>query len=240
VTCGFRPGADPENLSARCGICDEGAAAKKEKKAMSSQVLKFLQQENQRLQDENRQLREEVMALRDYLAGLSSLQRAAETITTEEEPLPLLQKILYCALTVVDSANGSILLLDEEKNELLFAVVQGELGQTLPGHRIPADMGIAGWVATHREPQIVNNVRADQRFFSHIDELFHFETYSLLAVPMIWRNRVLGVIEILNKFNQQDFNETDVDLLSTVAYIAATALARLESEFTKPALKQAE
>jgi GAF domain-containing protein len=207
---------------------------------MSSQVLRFLQQENQRLQDENRRLREEVMALRDYLAGLRALQRAAESITAEEEPLALLDKILYSALTVVDSANGSILLLDEEKNELLFAIVHGELGQTLPGHRIPADTGIAGWVATHREPQIVNNVRADQRFFSYIDELFHFQTYSLLCVPMISRDRLLGVIEVLNKFNQQDFNEADVDLLSTVAYIAATALERLESEVADPTLKQTE
>lgn len=207
---------------------------------MSSQVLRFLQQENQRLQDENRRLREEVMALRDYLAGLRALQRAAESITAEEEPLALLDKILYSALTVVDSANGSILLLDEEKNELLFAIVHGELGQTLPGHRIPADTGIAGWVATHREPQIVNNVRADQRFFSYIDELFHFQTYSLLCVPMISRDRLVGVIEVLNKFNQQDFNEADVDLLSTVAYIAATALERLESEAADAALKKTE
>jgi GAF domain-containing protein len=207
---------------------------------MSSQVLRFLQQENQRLQDENRRLREEVMALRDYLAGLRALQRAAESITAEEEPLALLDKILYSALTVVDSANGSILLLDEEKNELLFAIVHGELGQTLPGHRIPADTGIAGWVASHREPQIVNNVRADQRFFSYIDELFHFQTYSLLCVPMISRDRLVGVIEVLNKFNQQDFNEADVDLLSTVAYIAATALERLENEVADTALKQTE
>jgi GAF domain-containing protein len=207
---------------------------------MSSQVLRFLQQENQRLQDENRRLREEVMALRDYLAGLRALQRAAESITAEEDPLALLDKILYSALTVVDSANGSILLLDEEKNELLFAIVHGELGQTLPGHRIPADMGIAGWVATNREPQIVNNVRADQRFFSYIDELFHFQTYSLLCVPMISRDRLVGVIEVLNKFNQQDFSEADVDLLSTVAYIAATALERLESEAADRALNKTE
>ena len=61
---------------------------------MSSQVLRFLQQENQRLLEENRLLRQEAMALRDYLAGLRSLQRAAETITTEEDPLTLLDKIL--------------------------------------------------------------------------------------------------------------------------------------------------
>ncbi len=207
---------------------------------MSSQVLKFLQQENQRLLDENRLLREEVMALRDYLTGLRSLQRAAETITMEEDPLALLDKILYSALTVVDCVDGSILLLDEETNELMFVVVRGELGHTLPGHRIPADLGIAGWVATHAEPQIVNNVRTDQRFSTYVDETFHFETYSLLCVPLILRGNVLGVIEVLNKFNKQDFIEADVDLLSTLAYIAATAIDRVESEHKGPTLEKAD
>jgi GAF domain-containing protein len=211
-----------------------------EEKPMSSQVLKFLQQENQRLLDENRILREEVMALRDYLAGLRSLQRAAETITTEQDPLALLDKILYAALTVIDAADGSVLLLDYETNEMVFAVVHGELGPTLLGHRMPDDVGIAGWVAKHKEAAIVNNVRADQRFYSALDETFHFETHALLCVPMIYRGKVLGVIEVLNKFNRQGFTKADVDLLSTLAYIAATAIDRLEMEETGPALQAVE
>ena len=204
---------------------------------MSSQVHRFLQQENQRLIEENRLLREEVMAMRDYLAGLRSLQRAAEAITAEEEPLSLLDKILYSALTVIDAEDGSILLLDDETNELVFVVVRGTLEDTLLGHHIPADSGIAGWVATHREPQTVNNVRTDQRFYSSVDETFHFRTYSLLCTPMIARGKVLGVIEVLNKFNRQDFTETDVDLLSTLAYIAATTIDRLECEESETTLQ---
>lgn len=197
---------------------------------MSSQVVKFLQQENQRLLEENRLLREEVMAVRDYLTGLRSLQRAAEAITAEEDPITLLDKTLYNALTVIDAADGSILLLDEATDELVFVVVHGRLQQTLQGHRIPAGAGIAGWVAGHREPQIVNNVWVDQRFYTEIAEKFHFETYSILCVPMVLRGRVLGVIEVLNKFNRQEFTEADVDLLSTLAYIASAAIERLESE----------
>jgi sigma-B regulation protein RsbU (phosphoserine phosphatase) len=197
---------------------------------MSGNILKFLREENQRLLDENRLLREEIMAMRGYLNGLSSLQRAAQAITAEEDPLTLLDRILYSALTVIDAEDGSILLLDEEASQLVFVVVHGELGRALTGYRIPGDLGIAGWVATNKEPQIVNNARADQRFSSYIDETFQFVTYSLLCVPMISRERVLGVIEVLNKFDQQDFNETDVDLLSTLAYLAAAAIDRMESE----------
>jgi GAF domain-containing protein len=105
---------------------------------------------------------------------------------------------------------------------------------------MPADEGIAGWVATHQEPQIVNNVRTDTRFFSDVDDRFQFQTYSLLAVPMVLSGKVLGVIEVLNKFSKQDFVEADVDLLSTLAYIAATAIERLESTHASPALQSAE
>jgi GAF domain-containing protein len=207
---------------------------------MDNQVVKFLQQENQRLLDENRLLREEVMALRDYLNGLRSLQRAAEMITAEEDPMTLLDKILYYALTVIDAADGSILLLDPETRELVFAVVRGGLEHLLLGHRIPIELGIAGWVAIHREAQIVNNVRSDQRFYSYVDETFHFETYSLLCVPMMSRGKVLGVIEVLNKFNRQDFNQTDQDLLSTLAYIAATTIDLLESEPISPVVQKSQ
>jgi signal transduction protein with GAF and PtsI domain len=207
---------------------------------MSSSTLKFLQQENQRLMDENRQLNEEMMAMRDYLKyGLRSLQRAAEAITAEVEPMALLDTILYSVLTVMDVANGSILLLDDETDELVFVVVHGELGQTLPGHRLPSDQGIAGWVATHRVPQVVNNVRADQRFSGAIDEIFKFQTHSLLCVPMISRGKMLGVIEAVNKFNQQDFNEIDVSLLSTLAHIAAMAIDWLGSENSETAQRGA-
>jgi GAF domain-containing protein len=201
---------------------------------MSNQVLRFLQQENQRLIEENQLLRQEVMGLRDYLTGLRSLQRAAETITTEQDPLTLLDKILYAALTVVDCADGTIFLLDEDADELVFVVVRGALSEVLRGQRIPANLGMAGWVASQREPLVANNVRSDPRFSSYVDDTFHFVTNSLLCVPMLVRGKTLGVIEVLNKFNAQPFNDADVDLLSTLAYIAATTIDRLEAEETPP------
>jgi GAF domain-containing protein len=201
---------------------------------MGSQVLRFLQQENQRLIEENQLLRQEVMGLRDYLAGLRSLQRAAETITTEQDPLTLLDKILYAALTVVDCADGSIFLLDDDADELVFVVVRGALSEVLRGQRIPADLGMAGWVVSQGEPLVANNVLSDPRFSSYVDETFDFVTNSLLCVPMLVRGKTLGVIEVLNKFNAQSFSEADVDLLSTLAYIAATTIDRLEAEQTPP------
>lgn len=195
----------------------------------NSQFVRFLQQENQRLQDENRQLRDQLVS---YLAGLDSLQQAAKAIASELDPFALLNKIVRAALTVIDAADGSVSLIDKETDELVFVAVQGQLSRTLPGYRMPKDTGIAGWVATTGQPEVVNNVRMDSRFSSSVDDLYQFKTWSLLATPMIWRSEVLGVIEVLNKFSEQEFTQADVDLMTTLAYIAAAAINQMDLDET--------
>jgi len=138
--------------------------------------------------------------------------------------MPLLDKTLYYAMTALDAQDGALLLADEEQHDLVFVLVQGQVREKLPGYRIPFAEGVAGWVAEHREPLIVNNTRADPRFSSRVDEAFHFRTRSILCVPLVARNKVLGVIEVLNKSGGGDFTEADQDLLSVLALIAAIAL----------------
>lgn len=184
---------------------------------MDAQFLRTIQQENIRL-------KEEVTRLRDYVSNLQSLHRAAQQLLSERDIMTLLDKTLYYALTVLDAHDGALLLRDEDTNELVFVLVQGSVHETLPGYRIPGNEGIAGWVAEHREPVIVNNVRGDPRFSPQVDQTFKFETHKLVCVPLIARDRVLGVIEVLNKSGGQDFAEADVDLLSLLAVISALAV----------------
>jgi GAF domain-containing protein len=191
---------------------------------MSSQVLRFLQEQNAGLQEENKLLREENQALRMYASALGELHRAASTITSADNLLSLLNKILYNALTVLDASDGSVMLLDEEAGELVFVLVHGDMEGKLRGYRISKGLGIAGWVASNREPLIANDARQDWRFSPHVDEAFNFLTRSILCVPMMSRGRVLGVIEVLNKFSGEGFNATDLNLLSILGYIAGAAL----------------
>jgi len=201
---------------------------------MDTQLLRTIQQENARLKDE-------VTRLRDYVSNLQSLHRAARHLLSEKDIMTLLDKTLYYALTVLDAHDGALVLKDDETNELVFVLVQGEVHETLPGYRIPCCEGIAGWVAEHREPVVVNNTRADSRFSSRVDQAFNFQTQSMVCVPLVARGKVLGVIEVLNKSGGQDFAEADVDLLSLLAVIAAIALDDLarapeaESATTQPA-----
>ena len=181
------------------------------------------------IQQENTQLKEEVTRLRDYVSNLQSLYRAARHLLSEKNIMTLLDKTLYYALTVLDAHDGALLLIDDDTNELVFVLVQGTVHETLPGYRIAGNEGIAGWVAEHHEPVIVNNVRGDPRFSPRVDQSFKFETHNLVCVPLIARDRVLGVIEVLNKSGGQNFAEADVDLLSLLAVISAIALDDLAS-----------
>ncbi len=201
---------------------------------MSNSTLRFLQHENARLKEENETLREENSALRGYVSALEELQRATQQIVSEENLFDLLDRILYSAMNVLDAEGGSLLLLDEETDELAFVLVHGDIRNQLRGYRIGSNVGIAGWVATNRQPIIVNNPHQDQRFSQVIDKGFGFHTRSIVCVPMVAGNKLIGVIEVLNKHSDEGFTEADSTLLSILGLVAGAALdamqRRLEAE----------
>jgi len=195
--------------------------------------LRFLQQENARLTRENQLLTDEVQALRRYVRVLQRLQHIIHRFTPEQDILSLLDQTLQSAMTLLDATDASLMLIDEESDELVFVLVHGAVRETLPGYRIDRQEGIAGWAAEHNQPVVVNNVRADPRFLPEPDERFHFETHSLIAVPLTARGKVLGVIEVLNKRSREGFTNDEASLLSILATLSASALdyaASVETE----------
>lgn len=201
-----------------------------------SDLTRTLRREVARLQEENSVLREEVLSLRQYLESLYSLMDAIDQLDPTEEIMPLLDRILYNAMTVIDAKDGSLLVMDDETSELVFVLARGEVGpEKLVGHRIPAGKGIAGWVVKNQRPTIVNNARADDRFYAGVDQTFQFQTNSVLAVPIMGRGNVLGVIEVLNKHNGMPFNTADQTLLQLLCRFAGEVLYTMVHEDEEPA-----
>jgi sigma-B regulation protein RsbU (phosphoserine phosphatase) len=191
--------------------------------------LRFLQLEVARLSDENRELKEELGVLRSSVRAISALQDIIERITPDSDVLILLDDLLASALAVVGASDGSLLLVDDETNELVFAVVHGEARDKLTGYRLPPGKGIAGWVAEHSKPLVVHDVRSDPRFYPKVDEAFGFHTRGLACVPIIDGDRVLGVLEAVNKNYDREFSDEDHDLLMVVASLSTIAISRAES-----------
>lgn len=196
--------------------------------AETRETFRFLQQENARLQDENRRLREEVDSLRHIVNALPTLQALPAQITGQTDVLALLDKILYSALAVIDAADGSLLLYDDDAGDLVFAVTHGAQRGRLDGHRIPSGKGIAHWVLERREPVRIADVRQDPRFWPGVDEAFEFVTHSMLCAPIATPDRAFGVLTALNKRLEREFTEADLALLSIVAQLAAPSLERAE------------
>ena len=120
--------------------------------------------------------------------------------------------------------NWSLLLLDEEKQELYFELAVGKASQALKDVRIKVGQGIAGWVAQHGETVVVADTSKDTRFFSQVDEKTKTETQSIVAVPVKFRDTCLGVIELINCLGPEGFDERDLKLLEALSDFAAIAL----------------
>jgi diguanylate cyclase (GGDEF)-like protein len=118
----------------------------------------------------------------------------------------------------------SILLLDEEKKELVFSASETLRGGTVEGLRLKLGQGIAGWVASTKEPLFVEDVKKDPRFFKEVDKISNFESKSIICAPLISKNKLLGVVEIINKADGTSFTEKDFQLVLTLADHAAIAI----------------
>ncbi len=137
--------------------------------------------------------------------------------------------------TIIDSANDlleaegtSLLLLDRESDELIFDIVLSEKGEIITGKRLKVGQGIAGHVARTGERTIVNDVSGDERFCGDIDAASGFNTRSLIAAPVMVKDRLIGVLEAVNSTRPGGFGENDLVMLDYIADAAAISINNKE------------
>ena len=151
------------------------------------------------------------------LRHLSTYARVSSMLGKSGDLSELLEIALYSSMEAVDGEAASVLLLDEEKENFRFYNVEGTAEPLLSGASFPADEGFAGHVLTTMEAEIVNDVTTDARFYDQIDLTSGFQTRNLIAVPLIAGDERIGVLEVLNRKNGEDFTPDDRLLLVSVA-----------------------
>lgn len=149
---------------------------------------------------------------------------AAGALAAREGYRPLLQAIVEVARAIFAAKAASIMLLDEPAGELVFEAVTGEGEDTLIGRRIPSSAGIAGWVAESRQPLVVEDVASDPRFAADTARRTGYVPKGLMAVPLLHEDRVLGVLNVLDRPAQRRFSVAEMDLLGLFANQASVAL----------------
>jgi signal transduction histidine kinase len=155
---------------------------------------------------------------------LSTLNIITRQLTSTLELQPLLRNILESAVNILNSEAGSLFLVDEQTDELVFEVTVGPVASNLVGQRLPPGTGFVGKSVDTRQPVIVNDVQATQTWSSDTDKQTGFITRAILIVPLEVKERIIGVIEIINKRDGLPFSEDDQNLLSAFAGQAAVAI----------------
>jgi signal transduction histidine kinase len=155
---------------------------------------------------------------------LATLNEIGQSLTSTLELKPLLNQILTSATHILDCEAGSLFLVDEQTGELVFEVVIGPVADDLLGKRLPPGKGMVGRAVETRSSIIANDVRRTKEWFDETDEQTGFKTQDLLVAPMILKEQVIGVIEVVNKRNSQPFDVNDQELLITFTSQATIAI----------------
>jgi GAF domain-containing protein len=188
----------------------------------------FVQQENSRLRDENESLKSEVRSLRQFVLSLDRLYNVTDDFKDDSHLFPFMRSTLANAMKLLNAPDGSLALLDEEQQDLVFVIVIGELSDSLTNQRISVKEGIAGWVVRNSKPALVPDVRRDPRFFGGIDESHKFRTLSIAAAPLVGGGKTFGLIEVLNHQGNEPFTTNDLGLLKLLCRAAGEALAYID------------
>ena len=179
------------------------------------------------------------------LRELHLLYTIGQSISAHLELASLLEEIKRQVPDVMAAERCSIMLVDSQRRELVLHASDTNTGE-MREFRIALDRGIAGWVATNGIGQIVNDVEQDPRWFDGVSLATDFVTRSILCAPMKHGERVVGVMQVLNKRSGEPFTEQDLRLLTTLAAQAAIAVENaqlvrsLKEERDKLLVKEAE
>ncbi|UCD90089.1 MAG: SpoIIE family protein phosphatase [Desulfobacterales bacterium] len=163
---------------------------------------------------------------------LKKLVEANQYIADIESLDALFPRLLELAKDVTAAEASSLMLYDPKRDVLVFAAVLDEIiGETSEETlkktvELKMGEGIAGWVAENRQPLIIKDAQNDPRFFKKADQKTGFLTRTLLSVPLVYREELLGVINVLNSKETPSFDEQDQELLESFAHLAAVAIIR--------------
>jgi diguanylate cyclase (GGDEF)-like protein len=173
----------------------------------------------------------DIEKLQKQLKKLNEVLDANRYLSSTLNLTLVLERLLEKAKEVIEAEASSLMLLDEEKQELYFHTVLGEKSEKLKNIRLKVGEGISGWVAKNAEPVLVEDCSKDPRFYRKADETSGFQTRSMICVPLIYRKRVLGTIQVLNKTNDRNFDQEDLKIFQIMADQAAIAIenARLHN-----------
>ena len=171
-------------------------------------------------------LRRQVASARlaDGLREALILSATAGAIASPTTPSRLSEMIVQTAAHVISARAAALFLVDEDAQELVFEVALGSKAEEVREFRLPLGHGIAGLVAVSGQPMAVSDAKSDPRQASDISESVGYAPESILCVPLFYEDRVVGVLELLDKEGSPSFSASDMEALGLFANQSAVAI----------------
>ena len=196
---------------------------------VQSAIENALTEERLRKEKENltRALAQASRRLQRQVQNWMALNDIAQALTSTLDETEVLRRVMVNVNRVLRVEAGSLLLLDQETDELEFKITLKGESTRFSGLRLRPGQGIAGWVAQHGEPLLIPDVHQDHRFHAQVDQATGFQTRSILCVPLQSKEQIIGVLEVINRQDgpkSPSFTPGDLELLTMLASWVAVAV----------------
>lgn len=191
-------------------------------------IVQMLRRENEVLKSRNQKLEARLTRHQQAFRALNRMDETMRAMRSSFDLNRLINDLLALALHACDSENGSMILVDDVSNELVFVEVIGETREYLLNHRIDIDTGIAGHVVKTRKAMLVTDVHNSSRWSSEVDRVAGFNTSALMCAPLFSDEITYGAIEVVNNMYSNEFDENDLAILRVTANFVSQALQEAE------------
>jgi len=166
----------------------------------------------------------DLQEMQNMIQQLNYLQKISQRISEMKSLDVLLFDIMQSCKELMNAEASSLLIYDEEEDVLNFEIVTGEKDDVIKKISCKMGEGIAGWVALNRQPLLIEDCYEDPRFNPEVDKLTNFRTKSMICAPMVRNDKLIGVIQVINKKNNDIFLEGDLNIFTILASQCAISI----------------
>jgi GAF domain-containing protein len=191
-------------------------------------IVQMLRRENELLKARNQKLDTQLVRQQQAFRALNHMDETMRSMRSSFDLMRLIHDLLALALHACDSENGSLILLDDDTGELVFAEVIGDAREDLLNHRIGPDTGIVGQVVGTQEAMLVTDVHNSSKWSAEVDRVIGFNTNALMCAPLFNNVKTYGAIEVVNNMSSDLFDDNDLAILRVTARFVSQALEEAE------------
>lgn len=164
-----------------------------------------------------------VAAPSDYIQRLEGLLEIGRSLGANLDSDALLQTVVDAACDLL-GGDDAILLLKDETSEDLRILAGTDSIRFLRGTVVPRDGSAADWVFTRGKTTVIANAAQDPRVAVDLAKKYGYDLQRLLAMPLIFKDQTLGVLEVLNCKHSGEYSEADLWVAESLAGLAAVAI----------------